>query len=69
MTVKTWSTAVNYVKKGRVMDAFEPGVGEDLRVLTARRSQPVLQTQPGISFEGTLLKLQYFGQFREELTH
>ena len=48
------------------IDAFELGVGEDLRVpWTARRSkQSILkEISPGISLEGMMLKLkvQYFG--------
>ena len=56
------------VKKAehRRIDAFELGVGEDLRVpWTARRSnQSILkETSPGCSLEGLILKLklQYFG--------
>ena len=56
------------VKKSecRRIDAFECGVGEDLRVpWTARRSnQSILKKiSPGYSLEGLMLrlKLQYFG--------
>ena len=56
------------VKKAehRRIDAFELGVGEDLRVpWTARRSnQSILnEISPGCSLEGLMLrlKLQYFG--------
>ena len=62
------SWTINKAEYQRI-DAFEVGVGEDLRILrvpwTARRSnQSILkEISPGYSWEGLILKLklQYFG--------
>ena len=56
------------------IDAFNCGVGEDLRVpCTVRRSnQSILkEIRPEYSLEGLVLKLkvQYFGHLMQELTH
>ena len=61
------------VKKAerRRIDAFETGVGEDLRVpWTARRSnQSILKISPGCSLEGMMLKLklQYLGHLMQRV--